>query len=464
MGAPVQAEKLNRYLKEIINTMNDGLMVVSTDGTILMVNEAFEKIMGYRREEILGRSCAMLNCDTCAHARSEGKGQWCNLFEQGAATRKPCLFMRKDGSYVHILKNAAILRDEAGQVLGAVETLTDISELEQRDEKILELSKLMDSDSNFHGLVGQSPPMQRVFELTQKAAQSEAPVIIHGESGTGKELVAHAIHALGPRKEGPFIACNCAALNEALLESELFGHVKGAFTGAYTHRQGRFEAAHRGDIFLDEVGDLPPSIQVKLLRVLESHQFERVGEVRSISVDVRIITATHRDLEALVAEGRFREDLFFRINVIPIHLPPLRDRLEDIPLLAEHFLRRLRQRSGKAIPGLTRDAMKVFLDYPWPGNVRELKGVLEYAHMVAEAGLIGLEHLPPKLSAPELPAAPPATAETPLPVDEKTALINALRQVDGNQSRAAALLGVSRVTVWHRMKKYGIDLHKLITT
>lgn len=459
----MQEQEINRYLKEIINTMNDGLMLVSPDGTILMVNQAFEKIMGYRREELIGRSCAMLNCDTCATARSAGKSQWCDLFKQGKATRKPCLFMRKDGSYVHILKNAAILRGEAGQILGAVETLTDISELAKRDEKIQQLSKLMDTVGDFQGMVGKSPPMQQVFELTQKAAQSEAPVIIYGESGTGKEMVAHAIHALGRRREGPFIPCNCAALNEALLESELFGHVKGAFTGAYTHRQGRFEAAHRGDIFLDEVGDIPPFIQVKLLRVLETKQFERVGDHRPMAVDVRIITATHRDLESLVAEGKFREDLFFRINVIPIHLPPLRERLEDIPLLVEHFLKHLRQRGSKTISGLNREAMRIFLDHPWPGNVRELKSALEYAFMVAEDGLITPRHLPPKLSSRE-PSA--GTSEEALGVpdaDEKEALINALRKTGGNQSRAAALLGVTRVTVWHRMKKHGIDVRKLVT-
>ena len=459
----MQEEKINRYLKEIINTMNDGLMVASPDGTILMVNQAFEQIMGYRREEIIGRPCTILKCDICSTARTGGKGQWCDLFQHGAATRKRCLYMRKDGTYVPILKNAALLRDETGQVLGAVETLTDISELARRDEQIQQLSKLVDTAGDFHGMVGKSPCMQQVFDLTQKAAQSEAPVIIHGDSGTGKELVAHAIHALGRRREGPFITCNCAALNESLLESELFGHVKGAFTGAYTHRQGRFEAANRGDIFLDEVGDIPPAIQVKLLRVLETKQFERVGESRSITADVRIITATHRNLEALVAEGKFREDLFFRINVIPIHLPPLRERLEDIPLLVAHFLQRLCRRSGKEIAGLTRETMKIFLDYPWPGNVRELQGALEYAFVVAETGLIAPEHLPPKLgsaefsreAAPEVRAVPES--------DEKTALVKALRQAGGNQSQAAALLGVSRVTVWHRMKKYGIDVHKLIT-
>jgi two-component system, NtrC family, response regulator HydG len=456
--------KINRYWKEIVNTMNDGLMVVSPDGTVLMVNQAFEKITGYSRQDLIGRSCALMNCDTCTIARSEGKNQWCDLFEQGEATRKPCLLMRKDGTYAHTLKNAAILRDETGQVLGAVETITDISELDKRDEKIHHLSKLMDAAGDFQGLVGKSPPMQQVFELTQKAAQSDAPVIIYGESGTGKELVAHAVHALGPRSEGPFITCNCAALNEAPLESELFGHVKGAFTGAYTHRQGRFEAAHRGNIFLDEVGDIPPSIQVKLLRVLETKQFKRVGDHRPISADVRIITATHRHLESLVSEGRFREDLFFRINVIPIHLPPLRERLEDLPLLVEHFLTRLRRRSGKTISGLTREAMQIFLDHPWPGNVRELQGVLEYAFVVAETGLIAPFQLPPKLSANSLsPGMPPEIGAAP-DSDEKTALINALRQARGNQSQAAALLGVSRVTVWHRMNKYGIDVHKLVTT
>jgi len=371
--------------------------------------------------------------------------------------------MRKDGSYVHILKNAAILRDEAGQVLGAVETLTDISEIARRDEQIQQLSKLVDTIGDFQGMVGKSPVMQQVFDLTRKAAQSEAPVIIYGESGTGKELVAHAIHALGWRREGPFIPCNCAALNEALLESELFGHVKGAFTGAYTHRQGRFEAANRGDIFLDEVGDIPPAIQVKLLRVLETKQFERVGDHRSISVDVRIITATHRDLETLVSEGVFREDLFFRINVIPIHLPPLRERLDDIPLLVEHFIRHLRRRSGKEISGLTREAMKIFQDYPWPGNVRELKGALEYAFVVAEDGLITPEHLPPQLVSPELSRQHLPETGAIRNADERMALVKALRQSHGNQSQAAALLGVSRVTVWHRMKKHGIDVHKLIS-
>jgi two-component system response regulator HydG len=462
MSQGCDEQGMYRYCREIINTMNDGLVVVAPDGTIMMVNRAFEEIMGYSRDELIGRACSFIHCDACEISRAEGKGHWCDLFDLGSATRKPCTLIRKDGSYVHVLKNASILRNAAGEVLGAVETLTDISEITKRDQKIQELSRLLEGDEGFHGIVGKSAIMRRVFDLTEKAAQSGAPIIIYGDSGTGKELVALAIHALGNRRDGPFIQFNCAALNEALLESELFGHVKGAFTGAYSHRQGRFEAAHRGDIFLDEIGDIPLSTQVKLLRVLETKQFERVGEVRSIKVDVRIISATNQDLESLVAHGKFREDLFFRINAIPIHLPPLRDRMEDVPRMVNHFIQRLREQSGKPITGLTPGALRRLMDHPWPGNVRELKGALEYAFVLAEKGLIQPEHLPPTLAGPAPPPEVPEEGQRRAGTAEKAALIAALRQTGGNQSRAAVLLGVSRITVWHRMKKYGIDVQKLI--
>jgi two-component system response regulator HydG len=356
----VDEQEMNRYLKEIINTMNDGVVLISPDGAILMVNRALEEITGYTREELIGRSCSIFHCDVCESSRSGGKGHWCELFDVGHAHRKPCFLMRKDGSYVHVLKNASLLRDADTKVLGAVETVTDISEIDRREERIQQLSRLLDENASFHGMLGRSPGMQRVFEIVRKVAQSDAPVIIFGDTGTGKELVAHAIHSLGKRKDGPYIQVNCAALNEALLESELFGHVKGAFTGAYSHREGRFEAADGGDIFLDEIGDVPLSIQVKLLRTLETKQIERVVDHRPIKVDVRIITATNRNLERLVSEGKFREDFFFRINVIPIYLPLLSERVEDLPLLTEYFIRQLRARSGKDISGLTADAMELF--------------------------------------------------------------------------------------------------------
>jgi transcriptional regulator with GAF, ATPase, and Fis domain len=310
-------------------------------------------------------------------------------------------------------------------------------------------------------MIGHSEAMQKTFSIIERAAQSDAPVIVFGASGTGKELVAKAIHELGRRREGPYIQLNCAALNESLLESELFGHVKGAFTGAYRYRQGRFEAAHGGDIFLDEIGDLPLSIQVKLLRVLETKQFERVGDHRHVSVDVRIIAATHRNIAQLVAAGKFREDLWFRINVIPIELSPLRERMEDLPLLTVNFIRQLRARSGKDITGLSPEAMNIFSSYHSPGNVRELRSVLEYAFVIAERGLIEPDQLPTTLSGrPDACSVSFATESE--DKAKKGLLIEALRSCQGNVTRAAKLLGVSRVTVWNRMKRYGIDMKRVI--
>ena len=465
LNSLMNEKAINQYWKEILNTMNDGLAVIGPDGAILMVNRALERMTGYGRDELIGSSCSLFNCDTCDIARSAGKGKWCSLFDQGYLTHKRCLLMRKDGSYFVALKNASVLKDNNGRLIGAVETLTDISEIDKRDQQIEQLSKLLVGEKGFHGIIGQSLAMQRVFEIIEKAAQSDAPVIIHGESGTGKELVARAIHQLGRRREAPYIQLNCAALNESLLESELFGHVKGAFTGAYSHRLGRFEAANGGDLFLDEIGDVPLSIQVKLLRVLENKQFERVGDHRPISVDVRIITATNRDLQKLVSEGKYREDFFFRINVIPIYLPPLRERMDDIPLLVDTFIRQLSSKTGKLITGLSSEAMARLIGYQWPGNVRELKSALEYAFVIAERGLIKPDQLPAGLSGkePECSMSPHTIKDSDSSaLDEKSTLIHALRKARGNQSEAARLLGVSRVTVWHRMKRYGIDLKKTV--
>jgi transcriptional regulator with PAS, ATPase and Fis domain len=268
---------------------------------------------------------------------------------------------------------------------------------------------------------------------------------------------------LGRRQDGPFVQINCAALNPTLLESELFGHVKGAFTGAYRHRIGRFEAAHRGDIFLDEVGDVPLTTQVKLLRVLETKQFERVGDHKPIAVDARIITATNKNLRQLIAAKEFREDFFFRINVLPIHLPPLRERREDIPLLINTFLNRLRSSTGKDVKGLTASAMSGLTAHDWPGNVRELKSALEYAFVVGGEGWIEAHHLPPMFASTVESGANPVVEKN-AATAERESLMAALSQAGGNQSRAARLLGVSRVTVWNRMKRHGIDLKKVFMT
>jgi len=476
-------KEINRYWKKIINTMNDGLMLVGRDGAILMVNKAFEQLTGYTADEIIGRSCTVLDCDACERVIKKEGDQWqCSLFESGQKDIKHCrcVITKKDGTLLPALKNASVLRDDRGQALGTVENLADLSLLDRLDQEVDQLSRQLDQSGGFHGILGKSAIMQKTFEVIQKAALSDAPVIIYGESGTGKELVARAIHRLGRRKEGPYVQLNCAALNEALLESELFGHVKGAFTGAYRHRQGRFEAANGGDIFLDEIGDVPLSIQVKLLRVLEAKQFERVGDHQPVSADVRIITATNKNLEELIAQKRFREDFFFRINVFPIFLPPLRDRIEDIPLLVHTFIRHLQSATGKKITGLTSAAMQRFVEYRWPGNVRELKSALEFAFVIIEEGLIDLHQLPPNITQaiwrpiqPDqqlrepvgLQNSPQMHAFTSNPSEntEKRALIEALRQTNGNQTQAARLLDVNRVTVWNRMKKYNIDLKKVLS-
>jgi PAS domain S-box-containing protein len=451
---------LSRYCREIVNAITDGLMVVGKDGKILMANNAMENLTGFPKAELIGEECSILNCDACDKIREESMKKFCMLFEVGTVKGKRCLLMHKSGKYISVVKTASLLMDAEGEVIGAIETFTDITELDDKERKIEELSRRLNDDDGFHGMVGNSPAIRRVFQIIEKAGQSDAPVIVCGESGTGKELVAHAIHEVGRRKNGPFIKFNCAALNESLLESELFGHVKGAFTGAYRHREGRFEAANGGDIFLDEIGDIPLSIQGKLLRVLETKQFERVGDHCTLCVDVRIISATNRDLRALVSQGRFREDLFFRINVVPIHLPPLNKRKEDILLLVKTFIHQLNERSGKNIAGLNPEVMNFFMSYEWPGNIRELKAALEYAFVLAESGFISFDHLPEhmrniRISEKILTSTEPVMEELKFD-DEKKALLEALRIADGNKSRAAQILGVHRMTVWNRMKKHGI--------
>jgi transcriptional regulator with PAS, ATPase and Fis domain len=302
--------------------------------------------------------------------------------------------------------------------------------------------------------------MQRVYSLINNAADSDAPLIIFGESGTGKELVAQALHKISSRRNLPFIKVNCAALNESLLESELFGHVKGAYTGAIHNRKGRFEAADGGSIFLDEIGDLPLATQVKLLRVLEEKIVERVGDNNPIPINVRIISATNKNLVKMVHQGTFREDFFYRINVIPIQIPPLRERIDDIPLLAEAFFRHLQLKTDKNIKGISNEAMELLIKYDWPGNVRELRSSFEYVFVTCQGTTINPEDLPPIIQNRKprflnhgIPSTPTANRIQ----RQREELIKALEETGGNRSRTAEILGVSRVTVWNRMKRFGVS-------
>jgi two-component system, NtrC family, response regulator HydG len=480
-----------QHYRNIVNAINEAIMVVGPDGVIILVNNALVKLTGFLKEELVGSHCTILNCDACEPDQVDATGHWCKLFDIGLMEDKDCMFIRKDGSHVSVIKSAQILSDEQGKVIGILETFTELSDTLKKDQIKNKLTNLIEGDTGFFGMIGNSAVMQDIYHVIIKAAQVDSPVIIYGESGTGKELASYAIHKLGPRKDGPFVRCNCGALNESLLESELFGHAKGAFTGAYQNHEGRFQAAHGGDIFLDEIGEIPMSAQKTLLHVLENKQFEPVGDNRSIDVDVRIICATNRNLQQRIKIGEFRDDLFFRINVVPIHLPPLRDRKEDIPLLVHGLTHKLRAKTQREIEGVSDDVLDLFYHYDWPGNVRELRSTLEYAFVLADTEIIEPLHLPPTLKPADSgsmpgPKQPPQLEpnnahqlpppHTPAPAgnqtwreklnaviqeednQERAALVEALRISRGNKTAAAKLLGVHRMTVWNRMRKYGISL------
>ena len=460
----MNGRELDGYWKTVVNTLRDGIMIVNTRGAIVSVNRAFEQITGYSREELIGRTCEILQCEACKESMVQGEGHWCSFFYAGETEQHKCRIKRKDGNTINALKNAALLRDAGGNVIGAVETIADLSEITEKENQLEAFRQQLHSGDEFHGIVGSSVPMQRVFDMIENAAGSDAPVIIYGESGTGKELVSRAIHDIGMRRGEPFVKVNCASLTESLLESELFGHVRGAYTGAYKDRVGRFEMANKGDIFLDEIGDLPIPTQTKLLRVLEEKVVERVGSSNPIATDVRIISATNKDLMRLVEQGEYRKDFYFRINVIPIFLPPLRQREGDIPLLSEKLFQKMRLKSGKAIAGIGRETMEILVNHSWPGNVRELKGAFEYAFVTCHEEIIQPCHLPETILRPKTaqPTTTPKKSAFNLQAIEKQELLEILERTGGNQSKAAEILGVSRVTIWNRMKRYGIDAKRMI--
>ncbi|MBW2369405.1 MAG: sigma 54-interacting transcriptional regulator [Deltaproteobacteria bacterium] len=456
-------QELNIYWKKVIDTIQDGIMIVDTRGTIVSANRALEKITGYTKDELLGKSCAVLKCNVFEYARKNTDDHWCVLFKTGEMKKRKCTFIKKGGIFIHVLKNASLLKDAQGKIMGAVETITDISEIMEKDSQIEAFRRELRSENGFHGILGASVPMQNVFDLMKNASRSDAPIIIFGESGTGKGLVAKVIHEISLRKKEPFIKVNCASFNESLLESELFGHVKGSYTGALKDRVGRFEAAQNGIIFLDEIGDLQLSTQIKLLRVLEEKVIERVGDNTPVHINSRIISATNQNLNKLVKEGYFREDLFYRINVIPIHIIPLRDRIDDIPILAESFFRRNRLKTDKKIDCISNETMRLLMSYSWPGNVRELRSTLEYAFVTCQNSMIEPNHLPPSIHQ-EVGIQQEIGIRKIAPVyavdkqdAKKRRLIEALKRTNGNQSMAAAIMGVSRVTVWNQMKKFNVD-------
>jgi PAS domain S-box-containing protein len=412
----------------IMNSIADGVITLAGDFTIASFNRSAERITGYSAEEVMGKPCREV-------FRSRGCDETCpvrDLMRSGKAiTELEMDIASKDGSVIPVSISAALLKDESGRVVGAVESFRDLSRFKTLTEELK-------GRYSFRNIIGKSHEMQEVYGLIRSVARANVTVLIQGETGTGKELVARAVHYESPRAGEAFVVVHCAALPEALLESELFGHVKGAFTGATSDRKGRFQLADRGTLFLDEISEVSPAIQVKLLRVLENKQFERVGDSRTTQVDVRLICATNRDLKEMISRGTFREDLYYRINVVSLRLPPLRERDVDIPLLVRHFIDKFNQETGKRVENVHPDAMDVLLDYAWPGNVRELENAIGHAFVHCRGDTILLRHLPQDLSGmgaggTESARLLPGSLEE----VEKAAIAEMLKRCKGNQSRAA---------------------------
>jgi len=328
-----------------------------------------------------------------------------------------------------------------------------------QEEEIRNLHSRIETVTEFSGIIGKDPKMQKIYKLIEDIAPTDASILIEGESGTGKELVANAIHYLSLRKDKPFVVINCSAYPSTLLESEIFGHEKGAFTGAIRQKAGRFEQAHGGTVFLDEIGEISPSAQIKLLRVLQSQKFERIGAEKTLSVDLRVLTATNKDLLEEVKNGNFREDLYYRLNVIPIYLPLLRERSNDIPLLSQHFLVRFSLEQGKDINGFTSDALRLLLDYPWPGNVRELENSIEHATVLAKGDRIEVSDLPPAIR--NFDASFAVESPGTIQENEKIMLAEALEECNWNKKMAAQRLGISRATLYNKLRKYQIFKHTI---
>jgi len=448
------AGDLNRL---ILDSITEGVFTVDGDFRITSFNAEAERIVGVPREEAMGRRChEVFRASIC--------GSGCALRQtvQDGTPRRNVRIDVLDAtmSPVPISVSTAVLKDDRGKLVGGVEIFRDLSEVEA-------LRRELSGSRGFADMVGVSRPMQELFGQLADIAASDAPVLVQGASGTGKELVARAIHNLSRRSDGPMVQVNCGALPDTLLESELFGHARGAFTDARTSRAGRFQAAHHGTLFLDEIGETSPAFQVKLLRVLEDGQVQPLGSSRGVRVDVRIIAATNRDLGRLVERGRFREDLYYRLRVIPIYLPPLRERREDIPLLVDHLLRRIAARSGKAIEGVSPEALGALTAHVYPGNVRELANILERAVVLCHGPTVELSHLPPELTSGALrglkpserriaahPAAKRGKPKASSP--EALKLVAALDAQGWNRTRTARALGIGRNTLWRRMKEYGL--------
>ena len=431
----------------VLDSINEGVFTVDLDWRITSFNRAAEKITGIGRQDAMGRSCSdVFRASICESA--------CVL-RRTLSTGSPVVnattdILSETGKRIPIRISTALLRDDSGTVVGGVETFQDLRQVE-------ELQKKLEARYTFEDIVGRSSVMMQLFELLPQIAESDSTVLIEGASGTGKELFARAIHSLSPRKKKRFVAINCGALPDTLLESELFGHKAGAFTDARKDKPGRFAIADGGTIFLDEIGDISPAMQARLLRVLQDRTFEPLGSVETRKVDVRVVAATNKNLTDLVRKGIFREDLYYRVRVVHLDLPALRQRREDIPLLIDHIVARFNLLRGKDIDGVSDEVMARLMEHDYPGNVRELENIIEQAFVLCRGRVIEVQHLPPELRPVETSGAGETSGPMTLQAMERHQIENALRRYQGNRKRAAKELGVDTSTLYRKIKSLEIE-------
>jgi PAS domain S-box-containing protein len=440
-------KELDGREKTIIDSINEGVFTVDMNWTITAFNRAAEKITHVSRKEALGRQCSdVFRASICENA--------CAL-RRTISSGRPVLnatahIVNQKGERIPIRISTALLKNESGQTIGGVETFQDLSPIEK-------LQKELKSRYTFEDIVGRSAVMMKLFEILPQISESSSTVLIEGASGTGKELFARAIHSLSPRKNKPFIAVNCAALPDTLLESELFGHKAGAFTDARRDKPGRFALANGGTMFLDEIGDISPAMQIRLLRVLQERVIEPLGSVQPIKTDVRVVAATNQDLKKLAQEGNFRDDLYYRIRVISLKLPGLDQRREDIPLLVDHLIAKFNSIQGKEIEGVSEEVMAQLMEYEYPGNIRELENIIEQAFVLCRGRLIELHHLPAELR-PTSASGYGGSNPMSLRSMEKLLISEALRRHKGSRNKAARQLGINPSTLYRKLKALKMDI------
>jgi two-component system response regulator HydG len=454
----------HNHAEAILDCISDGVITIDLQKRVTFINRAMREMLGFEGPV----PSTLLACDVLVQSNI------CRTHEcvleralQGERVANyEAQVRRQDGRLIPASINTDFLCDDEGRLIGLIEVIRDISipkELNARAAEVNELRQRLGEQTKFENMVGRSRRMREIFSMLPSVANSKTSVLITGESGTGKELIAYAIHANSPRKDKPFVVVNCSALSEGILESELFGHVKGAFTGAFYDKVGRFELANGGTIFLDEIGDVSLSTQVKLLRVLEKEEFERVGDNKTIKVDVRVVTATNRVLTQAVKNGTFREDLYYRVRVFPIELPPLRERREDIPLLVKHFVEQFNHELRRSVRHVASEALNFLENYSYPGNVRELQNIIEHAFVCCDGDVIRLEHLPNDIQQPAAPEdSTPGTASSLKRLEHET-ILRTLEQSGWRYKSAAGTLGISRSTLWRKLKRMGLRIHKNVS-